>query len=189
MIRAGILRAVSRAPRAILCGTVILVALTSAARAQALGPNYNFVEGGVLWIDPDDLGSDIGWFAGGSFGTRSFHAFGEFADPGDPATWFIGAGWHGLLGQKADLVAQGAFVDADVADGFRIQAGFRWMVVSRVELNGFLTHTDLDLTDTNGVSVGAIWDFTLRAGVGGSYEFGDEGDQARAFVRFNFGPR
>ena len=92
-----------------LCLAAVLLALTGAIDAQELGPNYKYVEGGALWVNPDGFSSDTGWFVGATFGTKHFQAFGEYADPGDPASWFVGAGWHGLLGPKADLVAQGAY--------------------------------------------------------------------------------
>jgi hypothetical protein len=173
--------------RAAVLVVALALLVTLAPAAEAASPNYKYAEGGWLYVDPDGASSDSGWFLGGQFGTKRWQVFGEYGDPGDFESWYVGAGWHGLLGKKADLVANLAYVDADIDDGFRIQAGVRWMLLERLELRGFLTHTNLDLTDLNTVELGAIWNFARRLGVGAAYEFGDEGDTARAFVRFNFG--
>ena len=174
---------------AILFGIAAAVTIGGFRDVQAATPSYKFAEVGWLWIDPDGAGSESGVFLGGSWGTRRLQFFAEYGDPGDPEIWNIGAGWHGLLGDKADVVAEIAYVDAEVDDGFRIAGGVRWMVLERLEINGFLTYSDLDLLDTTGLSVGGIWDFTRRLGVGGTFEFGDNVDTARAFLRFNFGKR
>lgn len=157
------------------------------AQAQAPAPAYTYAEAGLLRIDPDNAGSDTGWFVGGSLALGKFQVFAEYGDPGDFELWFVGGGWHGLLGRRADLVAQGAFVDSDFADGFRVEAGIRWMVLKRLEIAGFLAHTDLDLSDTNAFRVLGIWTFANRLGVGASFEFGDDGNTSRAFVRFKIG--
>lgn len=162
---------------------------TGGAELHGASPDYRYIEGGLFRIDPDRGSSDNGYFFGGSYGTKRAQFFAEYGDPGDPEIWTVGAGWHGLLGSKADLVAQAAFVDADFDDGLRTQVGVRWMIRERLEINGFFVHSDLDLFDTTGVSVGGIWDFARRLGVGGTYESGDDVDTLRAFVRFNFGRR
>jgi hypothetical protein len=170
--------------------SVLLACGVSHAQSDAPAPRYTFVEGGWLYVDPDGASSDNGWFAGVSIGlAKSFQVFGEYGDPGDFESWNVGGGWHGLLGRRADLVAQASYVDAEFDDGFRLQFGVRWMVIRPLEINGFLNYTDLDLTDSTAVAVNGIFHFGKIVGVGAGYEAGDDGDTARAFVRFNLGKK
>ena len=99
------------------------IVLGGIADAPAASPNYTYAEGGWLRVNPDNVSSDNGWFLGGSYGSKRFQAFIEYGDPGDPELFAIGAGWHGLLGDKADLVLQAAFVDVDFDDSIRFDAG------------------------------------------------------------------
>jgi hypothetical protein len=166
-----------------------IVLLAGAVHAQTV--NWNYAEGGWANVDPDGGSSEDGWFLGGAFELKKapIHFFGEFNDLGDIDIWQLGGGWHGALGKRADLFADGAFYDADVDDGFRVRFGVRWMLSQRLELNGFLSWTELDLSDNKSFAANAIFDFTKRFGVGGGIEWGDNFNSARVFARFNFGPR
>jgi len=169
----------------------VLAVVLLAGTVQAQTVNWTYAEGGYGRFDPDGGSSENGWFLGGSVNLAKLpiHLFGEWGDYDRIDIWQVGGGWHGLLGKKADLFADGAFYDADVEDGFAIRFGVRWMVLERLELNGNLAWTDLDLTDNKSATVGAVFDFSKRFGVGGSLEWGNNWNFAQAFVRFNFGPR
>ena len=171
---------------------VLTVVLAGVGATLAQAPGWKYAEGGLTSINPEGSDSVDGWFVGGmwEFGsTQKFHAFAEFGEVDDNTNWSAGGGWHGLLGEAADLVAEAAFVDLDVVDGFRITGGARWMVVKRLEVNGFINYSDLDTTDQTSLEVGGVFDFTRRFGVGASYDRGDDFDTTRAFVRYNFGGR
>jgi hypothetical protein len=153
--------------------------------------NWKYVEGGWLNFDPDAGSSEDGLFLGGAvdLGKAPFHLYGQFGDIGDLDLVQVGGGWHGLLGERADLFADGAFYDIDVEDGFKVRFGVRWMVSQRLELNGNLAWTELDFSDNRSAAANGIFDLTKRLGVGGGFEWGDNFSVARIFARFNFGPR
>jgi hypothetical protein len=172
--------------------TVVVVAIAAAGVAHAQSVSWKYAEGGWINLDPDGGDSENGWFLGGAyeFGTDvRIHVFAEFADVGPLDQFQLGAGWHGLLGERADLFADGAYYDVDVDDGFRVRGGVRWMVLKRLELNGYLALSTLDYYNEQSLAANAIFDFTRRFGVGGGFEWGDEVTATRVFVRFNFGPR
>ena len=170
---------------------VVVVLVAGTVHAQTV--NWKYVEGGWATLDPDYGSREDGWFVGGAFdlGKLPLHFFGNFAnyDFGDfdLDVWQVGGGWHGLLGERADLFADGAFYDMDIDDGFKIRFGARWMVTKRFELNGYLAWTELDFSDNKSASGNVVFDFTKFFGVGGGVEVGDDYDTARVFARFNFG--
>ena len=171
---------------------VLTVVLAGVGATLAQAPGWKYVEGGLTSINPEGADSVDGWFGGATweFGsTQLFHAFAEFGEVDDDTNWTAGGGWHGLLGEAADIVAEAAFVDLDEVDGFRVTGGVRWMVLKRLEVNGFLNYSDLDTVDQTSLEVGGVFDFTRRFGVGASYDHGDDFDTTRAFVRYNFGGR
>ncbi len=167
---------------------VMALLLASASGVEAASPRYKYIEGGWLKVDPDQIGSENGFFFGGMFDLRSFHFFGEYGDPGNFEVWQAGGGWHGLFGERLDLVLQAAFIDFDFDDGLRLSAGIRWMLLEQLEVNGFIHHTDLDkFSDQDTIALNGIWDLTPRFGVGAGFEGGDDIDTIRAFARFNLG--
>jgi hypothetical protein len=165
------------------------------AMAQGESPKWSYVEGGFIDFDPDEGLSDDGWFAGGSMQIfKNFHLVAEYQDIGEYTFWNAGGGWHGLLGEKADLFGQIMWAnveseDSDVdEDGYNLEAGVRWKIVKWFELRGQVNWLDYgDAGDDTTVEFAGLFTFLNdRIGVGGSYETGDA-DTARAYFRFNFG--
>lgn len=168
---------------------IALALVFGAVQAQTV--SWKYVEGGYGGVDPDWGSKENGWLVGGAFdlGKIPIHFMGDYASFGKYDIWQIGGGWHGLLGERADLFADGTFYDVDVDDGFKIRFGVRWMVTKRIEINGNLAWTQLDLTDIQSIAGNAIFDFSKRFGVGGGLEYGDKFKSARVYIRVNFGPR
>ena len=173
----------------------VLLAATSfvfSANAQDSGATsvrWTYIEGGLSTFNPDGRSSQTGIFGGGSIdlGSVPVHLFAELGSLDKIDTIQMGAGWHGSLGPKADLFIDASYFDVDYDDGFRVRFGGRWMVIDRLELNGYVAWTDLDLTTNNSVAFNAIYDVTERLGIGGGLDYGNKFHQSRLFVRFNFG--
>ena len=167
----------------LLIGMMLLASLPALAQA----PSYTFVEAGWLQADPDGGSSEDGWFAGGSFGLNRLHFFAEYGDLSDAEVWEAGGGWHGLFGERLDLVAQASFVDLDSDDGYKLTGGVRWMLLEKLEVNGFMNYLDTGSDNDTSIEVNGIWNLGQRFGVGAGYEAGDQLNWLRAFARFNFG--
>jgi hypothetical protein len=186
--------------RVAICGAVLLAAWAAPARAE--GPNYTYVEGGYINVDVNDL-QDTGdsYFVDGSLGGKWWHltAYYQNGDLGPDYSqnvWRIGLGWHGLLGKKADVIGEAAYLDVttdgpgfkDSDNGYGITGGVRWVPFKLLELAGFGHYTDVGSdseTTWEGRAIINIW----RLGFGAAYEKFDGGDQWDAFARFNFGKR
>ena len=185
---------------AFACAAALLPAAAFARSDEE--PNYRYVEGGYLNINTDDFDkSGDNAFVGGAWGWKRIHVIG-FWTGGDAAPdvtqdyYRVGVGWHGLLGDKADVVAEAYYVKQTIDppgpsiddEGYRVTGGVRWVPFKLLELDGFANYNDVtDKSDTSweARAIINIW----RLGFGADYEKFDNSDQWNAFVRFNFGRR
>ena len=174
---------------------IVMLLAPGLALAQVTGPKWSYIEAGYIDFNPDNGASDDGFFAGGSLGLLgNFHVVVDYQGLGNYAFWNAGAGWHGLLGEKADLFAQirwsrVEFDEDDVDyDGYDLQGGVRWKLLQWLEVNGQLNWVDYgDGGDNVSGEAGALGLFlNERIGLGAKYEAGDD-SRARLFLRFNFG--
>jgi hypothetical protein len=172
-------------------------------QVSAQGPSWAYLEAGFNSVDFDDAGvSDDGdgYFAGVSFPIfKSLHVFGRYIDNTtddldlDITRWYAGAGWHGMLGEKADLVGEVAYTDAefDMIDGsgYFGRAGVRWRPIQLVEVGAFGRWEDLggDIDDSDTIWEANAMVYVWRVSLGLGYETQDELDTFNAFARFNLG--
>jgi hypothetical protein len=180
-------------------GIVGLMALVSSA-AFAEAPGYGYIEGGYLNVNPDNFDTTgSNWYATGSMGLgKHFHLSaqylsGNYSENVDLSLWNFAAGWHGLLGEKADLVFEANWtkqeVDNTSDDGFGATGGVRWRIVKMFEVDGFAHWIDFgDAGSKESYEAKAIFDI-WRLGFGASADFGSDDTRYSAFVRFNFGKK
>ena len=178
--------------------TFVMACVTGVVYAQ--GPNYTYVEFGYGDAEIDstvDVSGDV-WFIGGSFGLKNVHFFGRYAQIEfdldiEETSWGLGVGYHGLLGEKADLVAELSYVDGEIDSfivdfddtGYLASAGLRWLPIPLVELNGFVDRVEYDeLGGETSYRASAILNIG-PFGLGLGYETEDAGDTAVAFFRIN----
>jgi hypothetical protein len=177
--------------------TLLAAPALALAAGQAEPPKWSYIEVGYIDFSPDEGDSDNGAYALGSMKLfKNFHLVAEYDDIGDVTFWNGGFGWHGLLGDKADLYAQAVWANIDVndsdisEDGYQLQGGVRWKLIRWFELKLQANYSDYggDVgSDTTG-EVGALFVFFKdRMGVGADWAGGGDADTTRAFLRFNFG--
>ena len=173
---------------------VVLAAVGTASAQEA--PRWGYIEAGYIDFSPDEGDSDNGVFGGVSFEIlKMIHLVAEYDSVGDYSFWSAGGGWHGLLGEQADLFAQVTWqdvsVDTDSGDfddsGYEVAGGVRWMLGDRFEVKGSVARTDLDEAgdDVTFKGEGLFFLMGNKLGLGASYETGDS-DTLRAFARWNF---
>ena len=179
-----------------------LLAIPGAAVADD-GINWSYVEAGFNSFDIDELDDDgDGYFVGASFGGKNWHVFGRYIDNStdesdtDISRWYAGLGWHGLLGEKADLVGELAYLNAEVGtvddSGYFGRVGARWRPISLLEVGAFARWEDKgDLDDVPEFDNDVIWElnamvYLWKFAIGLGYEMESEIDTYNAFARFNF---
>ena len=162
--------------------TLIALALAAALplSANAAERGYSYVEGFYT-----DAGNSIdGFGARGSvqFADTSFYALGDFRNysgrGGNADLWELGLGYALNLSDNLDLIAEGAYVDLESLDGYRLSTGLRGNFTPNIE--GVLKANyrnidgaeDGDFTGTAGLQ----YRFSPTWGVTGEVEFG-QGDQ------------
>ena len=166
--------------------------------ALAQSPGYGYIEGGYLNVNPDDFsGSGDNWYAEGSMGLfKNFHLSaryinGNYADNVDLTTWHFAAGWHGLLGEKADVVAEATWTDQEIQNNSDnapgLTAGVRWRPIKFFEGDGFVHWQNFnDAGSQDSYELRAIFNI-WRLGFGAAGTTSSNDSRYNAFVRFNFG--
>lgn len=184
--------------RILFLGLVAFLLVPCVAMAQE-APRYTYVEVGYIDFDPDSGLSDDGGYAKGSLTFfRNFHLLAGYDAVGDYTFWNVGGGWHGLLGEKADIFANILWNDVEVDtgagkvsdDGYEVAGGVRWNLLTWLELKGAVNYLDLDSggDDTSFEAEVLVALFKGKLGVGANYEVGDT-DTFRVFGRFTFGKK
>jgi hypothetical protein len=204
----------------VIAALVVFPWTPAAVRAEQ--PQYTYIEGGFADIDRKGPLFDSGdqWFVGGSWNRGRGRVFAEYADAafeldfGVPEVsgeleeqhWLVGAGWHGLLGERADVVAEGGYIDVDVKetivieglgptvlsagdDGYFVRGGVRWRILPRLELDGSFDRIELDEAGDDEIIRIAVIGFLGRLGIGASFATADERDRIALFLRLNLGKR
>lgn len=176
----------------------LLIALIVPCFAQASeAPRYTYIEAGYIDFSPEQGFDDDGAYAEGSldlFG--SFHVVVEYQGVGDYTFWRAGGGWHGLLGEEADLFAEILWNDVEVDtsigefddDGYETAGGIRWSVMPWLEIKAQATRLDLDEAGDDVIleGEGVVMLLDGRVGLGANYAVGDD-DTLKAFARISFG--
>ena len=207
--------------------TVMAGCLMLCLGAHAEAPKYSFgqLSYSVIDVDHEDFDTGSGAAIAGSYGFDNFQIFGGWGvktldykyddaistdatvtESIDVTDWLVGGGWHGLLGEPADLVVDFGYlnssfsgdVDSDVNtrfQGYFVDAGIRWRIVKFFEVNAFYTWASLDdpLGASSMYELNALG-YIGRVVVGVGYdkrswdddEVGDW-DVGTVFVRYNFG--
>jgi hypothetical protein len=176
---------------------VVLLLIVSGSFALAAPPSWTFVEAGYLNVDPDNFSeSGDNVFAGASFGfMNNWHVSGryidgDYSDNVDLSYWTVAGGWHGLLGENGDILAEITWNDQEVSnvddDGVGANAGVRWRLLKILELDGLVHWTDYDNAGSTDSYEARGIVYLWKIGIGAAVEFGDDADVYNAFVRFHF---
>ena len=183
-----------------LLALTLLAALPFAASA-AEGVSYNYVEGGYIGTNADDLGIDAdGWAVGGSAAiAENFHLFGNFDsqeiddfNDADIDHWRAGVGYNHEISPKVDLLTRVAYehydlTGVDSGDGYSVEAGVRGALTKNLEgyaLAGYEDGDDLD-GDYYG-RLGAQVKFNQTWGITGDVKFADGDTQYFVGPRISF---
>lgn len=178
---------------------VVLTAFAVPAIASDGGPSYTYADVSYVNMDFDGGGSADGFGVSGSFAINpQFHVLGEVlrvSDSGASVTLSSLAGGYsfpisgltdfvgrlGVVHARASISGLGSASD----EGWLAEAGLRSMLSPSLELNGFVTHTDVSGGET-GLSLGLAKSFSDRVGGIAGVAFNDGDVALNLGVRFSF---
>lgn len=176
-----------------------LIALALAAAfsmsASASEISYTYVEGGYVNLDGDADG--FGLRGSLNFGDSNFYGFAGYSQVEIDGTSFdidatnIGFGYHHALSERAHLLAELSYVNADAgivdADGYRASVGVRGAFSDNVE--GVLKANYTDGNDLDGDfsgTAGLLVKFNPTWGGFAEVEAADGGETYMVGVRASF---
>jgi hypothetical protein len=160
---------------------------------------YTYVEASFVFTDLNGVpGTQNGYEFVGSWNLLAgLYLQGSFSHGDGDATietYKLGAGYHiglmdkldvfGLLSYEHDYLAVGG-ASSNTGDGYEFDAGVRWMMLEKLELNGQLEWNHVN-EDDFGVQAGARYYFTGPLSVGTTLEGIDQDFRLRVGARFQF---
>ncbi|HEX5756596.1 MAG TPA: Ax21 family protein [Arenimonas sp.] len=176
-----------------------LIALALAAAfsmsANASDISYTYAEGGYVNFDGDHDG--FGLRGSFNFGQSDFYGFAGYSQVEidgtnvDIDSTNIGLGYHHALSERAHLLAELSYVNADAGiidlDGYRASVGVRGAFSDHVE--GVLKANYTDGSDLDGDvsgTAGLLVKFNPTWGISGEVEFADGGETYMLGLRASF---
>ncbi|MGI9236352.1 MAG: outer membrane beta-barrel protein [Woeseiaceae bacterium] len=187
-----------------LRSTLVLLALTFAASANAKDFDYSFFQLGYGNVEYDDVNVDgDGFGLAGSYSiNEDFHVFGGYEAAGldfgvDATALSAGLGWHTSLSPVVDLIASVSYqyIELDASgiasvddNGLGLGVGLRFAASELLELNAAINHVDFSDTDGDtGFAAGGLYSFTdaFALGLGGNWS--DDVSSYTLSGRFYFG--
>ncbi len=161
--------------------TLFAIALAAALplSANAAERSYTYVEG--LYTDAGNSVDGFGVRGSVEFAETGFYALGDyrnFSGPGgDADLWELGLGYALNLSDNLDLIAEGAYVDVESFDGYRLSTGLRGNFTENFEGLAKVNYRNIEGGDGDFTgTVGAQYRFSPTWGVTGEVEF-DDGDE------------
>ncbi len=171
--------------------TLIALALVAMLplSAQAAERSYTYVEGTYNNLDGDVDGFGVrGSF---DFGTSGLYGLGSYTNysenNADANFWELGLGYKHQLNDSLDLIAEGAYTDFDIVDGYRASVGLRSSFSDNVE--GLLKANYRDGSDLEGdftATAGLLVNFNETWGMSGEVEFDDSAEIYTLGLRARF---
>lgn len=182
----------------ILLSVILASALPFAA--QAAEPDhfgYSYAEGGYLSENPSGGGSDLtGVFVDGSYELQpNWRILGSFSNASCCGStddrYAAGVGYFTGINDKIDFLADLSFLGQHVTNagshnGWGVDAGLRFMVAPKFELDGLVQHSDINSRTENTLGVKGLYSLTDQWRLFAGYSNNSDEDDFQLGVRYVF---
>lgn len=178
---------------------IALAAILAGASLTAnAGPNWNYVEGGYVRANPDDLDSIDGFGIRGSVAfADNWHVFGRhdnLSDSFDVSRTSLGVGYNVGISDRTDFVARVAYERVDVevlgidtdGNGYSVLVGLRGNVTDAFTVGAGVEYTDIEDGDDTVLKLDAQYAINETFAVAFEAEAGDDGQQYFIGPRITF---
>ena len=174
-----------------------LLALLAPLAAQADNFDYSYGEGSVVSMSPAHGGSSMtgGQFDGSYAFTDQIHGIAGFQHVaccgGSQNTLDLGGGWNTKLAEQVDLFVDGEFLSVNASGngnhtGWGATGGLRAWLAPKFELDGYVSHTDINSNTENTLGVRALYSIDYHWRVFASYSNNSDADTFMLGARYAF---
>jgi hypothetical protein len=181
--------------RTILAAALLLTALPLAAEADDF--DYNYGEASLVSMSPAHNGSSMtGASVDGSYAfTDQIHGIAGFQHVSccevSQNSLDLGGGWNTKLDAQVSLFVDGEFLSVNQSGngnhtGWGATGGLRAMLVPKFELDGYVSHTDINSDTENTIGVRGFYSIDLHWQVYAGYSNDSDADTFMLGARYNF---
>jgi len=176
---------------------VALWALLAPLAAQADNFEYSYGEGSVVSVSPAHGGSSM---TGGEFDasyafTPDIHGIAGFQHVAccsvSQNILDLGGGWNTKLAEQVDLFVDGEFLSVNDSGngnhtGWGATGGLRAWLAPKFELDGYVSHTDINSNTENTIGIRALYGIDYHWRVFASYSNNSDADSFMLGARYAF---
>ena len=169
------------------------ISLVLPLAAQAGDFDYSYLEGAYTSVSPSGHSSSLsGVTVDGSFAfDPNWHAIAGVEHVSGENAFDVGAGWNTALADNVNLFIEGEFLSTDLAanttnTGWGANTGLRFQLAPMFELDGLVSHTDVNSHTENTLGVRGLFSIDKYWRVFASYANNSDFDTFMIGVRYNF---
>ena len=177
----------------LLAAAALAWPLAASAADEAPKFVYSYVDGAYTSINPAGNGSSLnGVTVDGSYALdTNWHAFAGATHVSGENAFDVGAGWNTSLADNVDLFIEGEFLSSDLAanttkTGWGANAGLRFALAPKFELDGLVSHTDVNSNTENTIGVRGLYSIDKFWQLFASYQNNSDFDTFMIGARYNF---
>lgn len=177
------------------CVLTLCAALPLAAHAA--GFDYTYAEGGYLNESPSHGSSLSGVFVDGSYALQPNWRVGGYFSTASCCgitdnRLALSVGYNMSLVENVDFIADAAFLNQDVSggggshSGWAVDGGLRAQLAPPFELDGLITHSDINSTTENTLTVRGLYSLTDNWRLFGSFSNNSDENDFTVGIRYAF---
>jgi Ax21 family sulfation-dependent quorum factor len=172
--------------------------LAGTSLGATAGPNWNYVEGGYVRVNPDGVGNADGFGIRGSVAfADSWHVFGRYDEVSegiDISRTSLGLGYNLGISERTDFVTRVAYERVDVSgfggsvdgNGYSVLVGLRGNVTDAFTVGAGVEYTDIEDGDDTVFKLDAQYAINETFAVAFEAEAGDDGQSYFIGPRITF---
>ncbi|MGH8280062.1 MAG: hypothetical protein ACRETQ_10950 [Gammaproteobacteria bacterium] len=182
-------------PLRLIAILVLSAALPLAARAA--GFDYTYAEGGYLNASPSHGSSLSGAFVDGSYALQpNWHVGAAFSSASccsiTDNRLAAGFGYNASIAENLDFIADADFLNENVSggngshSGWSIDGGLRARIAPQFELDGLVTHADINSDTENTLTIRGLYSLTTNWRLMASFSNNSDENDFMLGVRYAF---
>jgi hypothetical protein len=173
------------------------LALSGSGVASAADFEYSYGEGSLVSLSPAHGGNSLtgGEFDGSYAFTDQIHGIAGFQHVAccsvSQNTFDVGGGWNTKLAEQLGLFVDGEFLSMNQSGngnhtGWSATGGLRAWLASKFELDGYVSHTDINSNTQNTIGVRALYTIDYHWRVFAGYSNDSAADTFMLGARYAF---